>query len=151
MTIQYLTAHLQNQMTKIVSLPGLHKYNTPKGFRHFLETGRFLELPSSIYSPLELPDRTLLIRRMIAHSKGRKNSLRLIKGSLSESPLSLHIYVRDTGGYIIVGGRKTEQIFLTIQNPALLNAFRDFFGSLSEKDLYTQEETIQILEEMMAE
>ena len=143
-----LDARMKKQY-EAVSCPGFCRYHTLSGIRHFLDTGILLDLPRWLYSPFPPRERIRLTEKMLEHARGRDNSFRLLKEPFAEVSLQMHLYIRSNGGYLLFTGRNNDLICLVIREPSLLEAFRDYFETLGEKELYTQEESIASVQAML--
>lgn len=54
-----------------------------------------------------------------------------------------------THGYLLVPTTRGDRIFLEIRESGLLNAFLDYFKSLDDKSIYSEEETVAILKQIL--
>lgn len=120
---------------------------TENGIRRFLRSGRVLELPESIYKPIEYNDRLVLIRRLIRECEKLRYQMLQPEAQIAGVDICLYSGIQD--GYLLIPTVQGDRIFLEIRESGLLNAFRDYFKNLDEKYIYTVEETVSILKSLL--
>ena len=120
---------------------------TENGIRRFVDNGRISELPDSVYDPLEYKDRLLLLQKLVKEcEKGRYQMMRC-DAPIADVDICLYSAVQD--GYLLIPTTRNDRIFLKIKESGLLNTFRDYFESLDRKYFYSEDETVNILEELL--
>ena len=122
---------------------------TREGARAFLETGRLHEVPRELYSPLEYPDRILLLKQL-RHYLSMGYEIRLLNTPLDRFPLHLHLFSSSDLGYILFEDGVNGLNYLVLKEQNLLNAFYDFSAALEKGDLLcSAEETDTFLKELI--
>lgn len=66
---------------------------------------------------------------------------------IADVDICLYSAVQD--GYLLIPTTRNDRIFLKIKESGLLNTFRDYFESLDRKYFYSEDETVNILEELL--
>ena len=122
-------------------------YLSESGVRYFMKTGRFAEVPLELYSPLTEEERSEMILRL---AESPTFSARILKKELSPPEGMLCLEVMDKSLFIefLVPGK--GMCFLYVNEPGILMAFRRFFSGFSKDELYSEEESREILR-MIAE
>lgn len=117
-------------------------YLSESGVRYFMKTGRFAEVPMELYSPLTEDERREMIHRL---AESPTFSARILKKELSPPEGMLCLEVMDKSLFIefLVPGK--GMCFLYINEPGILMAFRRFFSGFSRDDVYSEEESREIL------
>ena len=112
-----------------------------------MKTGRFAEVPLELYSPLTEEERSEMILRL---AESPTFSARILKKELSPPEGMLCLEVMDKSLFIefLVPGK--GMCFLYVNEPGILMAFRRFFSGFSKDELYSEEESREILR-MIAE
>ncbi|MCC8138626.1 MAG: hypothetical protein LIO76_11350 [Clostridiales bacterium] len=127
-----------------------------KGLQYFIETGKISEIPPEYVSALDVPDRLLFLSLLRADIASDKVTGRIARPSVLRIPDYLTLYI-DTSGNVwfdttadFIHGAYYCNIH--ISEKSVCRAFLDFFQSLSGSQLvYTQEETLHILDEGIRE
>lgn len=138
----------KRRLGEVQALP-LTCFFCEEGLRAFLATGRIFEIPSQLYSPLSVPARRLLLRRLSQLCRsGRLRLFALKPSALLPSPDIYVNIVQETGLLFYQKGREEGSIsFCSFQEPTVTEAFWDFCSYLVESGLtYSQEETAAMLE-----
>lgn len=120
---------------------------TEKGVQNFFHTGRIFELPSSVYRPVELNDRILMIRNLINACKNQ--NYRMMHPDAPIASSNLCIYVTSRSGYMLFSTVDGELVYLELEEPSLLMAFYDYLGSMEDTYFYTTEEAVSILKDLI--
>lgn len=123
-------------------------YMPEGGIRYFLKTGRFAEVPTEMYTPLTEAER----REMILKLAGQDNfKFRITRNEMSSPEGMLCIEVMEKALFLefLVPGK--GMCFLYINEPGILLAFRRFFSGLSDENLYSEEESKEILRRVAKE
>lgn len=109
------------------------------GIRKFMETGRLGEYPPELYRNVEMADRIVLLKRL--HQNCRRKSIRFLKKNIVNLDNELFLFVTESRGYIIIENAPEQKlIYLDIEEPGLIFAFRDFCETLNDELFYTNEE-----------
>lgn len=117
-------------------------YMPENGIRYFLKTGRFAEVPLEMYSPLTEEER----REMLLTLAGQNNfKFRITKTEMSHPEGMLCIEVMDKALFLEFLVPEKGMCFLYINEPGILLTFRSFFSGLSDEELYSEEESREIL------
>ena len=117
-------------------------YMPENGIRYFLKTGRFAEVPLDMYSPLTEEER----REMLLTLAGQNNfKFRITKTEMSHPEGMLCIEVMDKALFLEFLVPEKGMCFLYINEPGILLTFRSFFSGLSDEELYSEEESREIL------
>lgn len=120
------------------------------GIRTLLETGRFVEYPSTIYSPFDRQDCIFLIQQML--NAKEQFQYKMLKQNIGSIPYGANIFVGQNSGYLMFVSSETEkQVLLTIEEPSLLFAFLDFFENMDEDLFYSDEELVERLSNLINE
>lgn len=117
------------------------------GIERFLRDGRLSELPESIYYPLEYRARLVLIRNLIKECESGK--YRMLREEVPVAETDICLFSSPTDGYLLVPTTRGDRIFLEIRESGLLNTFLDYFKSLDDKSIYSKEETVAILKQIL--
>ena len=121
-------------------------YMTVAGLEYFLETGINLEIPVFLNIRFTKEDRIMLLKRMITLDK--VDSF-ILKGSLAQLPLNMHLYLSQAGAALLFYNQRREQIYMILKEPGLLEMLRDYLESLSDTEHYSLEESHAIIEDMI--
>ncbi len=116
---------------------------TESGIRRFLDTGRILELPDSVYDSFDYMDRQMLVRRLIQECGAGKYRMLRADEPIAETGIGLYSGMQE--GCLLLPLRQGDRLFLELRETGLLYAFRDYFETLDEKSFYDTDETICIL------
>ena len=117
-------------------------YMPENGIRYFLKTGRFAEVPLEMYSPLTEEER----REMLLTLAGQNNfKFRITKTEMSHPEGMLCVEVMDKALFLEFLVPEKGMCFLYINEPGILLTFRSFFSGLSDEELYSEEESREIL------
>lgn len=117
-------------------------YMPENGIRYFLKTGRFAEVPLEMYSPLTEEER----REMLLTLAGQNSfKFRITKTEMSHPEGMLCIEVMDKALFLEFLVPEKGMCFLYINEPGILLTFRGFFSGLSDEELYSEEESREIL------
>lgn len=117
------------------------------GIERFLKDGRMSELPESIYYPLDYKARLILIGRLMKECESGK--YRMLRKEVSVAETDICLFSSPTDGYLLIPTTRGDRIFLEIRESGLLNAFLDYFKSLDDKSIYSEEETVAILKQIL--
>lgn len=88
----------------------------------------------------------MLLKRMITQDK--VDSF-ILKGSLAQLPLNMHLYLSQAGAALLFYNQRREQIYMILKEPGLLEMLRDYLESLSDREHYSLEESHAIIEDMI--
>lgn len=127
----------------------MHHYHTRHGIKLFAETGRLQEIPQEIYHPLSPEERIFLLDSILPYCSG--GYYRLLKKPLDRMSENVHLCVNSTTGYLLFTNICNQNVYLIFKEPGLLSIFHDYAESLSDKDLYTGEETAQYIKSVIQE
>lgn len=118
------------------------------GIRTFLETGRFVEYPNTIYQPFEKKDCAFLIQQML--NAKDQFQYKMLKENIGSVPYDANIYIGQNSGYLIFVDSESEQhVFLNIEESSLLLAFQDFFENMDDALFYSEEEVTSRLSSLI--
>lgn len=117
------------------------------GIERFLRDGRLSELPESIYYPLDYKARLLLLGKLMKECESGK--YRMLREEVPVAETDICLFSSPTDGYLLVPTTRGDRIFLEIRESGLLNAFLDYFKSLDDKSIYSEEETVAILKQIL--
>lgn len=120
-----------------------------EGLKRFLRDGRMMELPESVYSPLDYKARLILVRKLMKECEVGK--YRMLREEVPVAEADICLFSSPTDGYLLVPTTRGDRIFLEIRESGLLNAFLDYFKSLDDKSIYSEEETVAILKQILKE
>lgn len=123
-------------------------YMSEGGVRYFLRTGRFAEVPIEMYTPLTEEERREMIMKLAEQDNFK---FRITKTEISPPEGMLCIEVMDKALFLefLVPGK--GMCFLYINEPGILLTFRRFFSGLSDENLYSEEESKNILRRIARE
>lgn len=114
------------------------------GVRKFMETGRLGEYPQELYQNIEMADRIVLLKRL--HQNCKRKTIRFLKNNIVNLDNELFLFVTETRGYIIIENAPEQKlIYLDIEEPGLIFAFRDFCETLNEELFYSKDETEKVI------
>ena len=106
-----------------------------------MDTGVFSEFSSDIYSPLDMEDRIILLKRLLWDYKNHQ--LKILKKNIGNLDNELFLYVTQTSGYLAIKRRSINQpVYLDIGEPGLNFAFWDFCESLND-NLFLEENDVE--------
>lgn len=117
------------------------------GIEKFLRDGRMSELPESIYYPLDYKARLILLRKLMKECEEGKYQMLREEVPVAETDICL--FSSPTDGYLLIPTTRGDRIFLEIRESGLLNTFLDYFKSLDDKSIYSEEEAVAILKQVM--
>lgn len=142
MVKQYISKHAAASHAKTTQY-----FFSESGIQYFLESGRISELPPSIYRPMEYDDRAFMMQNLIhaCHTQG----YRMLKPHVPIAASTLDIYVTSQKGYLMFIAADGKPVCLDLTEPGLLHAFYDYLGSLTDNMFYTEDETDQILKNLL--
>lgn len=123
-------------------------YLSESGIRYFMKTGRFAEVPMEIYTPLSLEERREMVLKLAESSNF---SARILRKELSPPEGMLCIEAMDKSLFLEFLAPDKGMCFLYVNEPGILLAFRNFFQGLSKEELYSEEESREILRRIAQE
>lgn len=123
-------------------------YLSESGIRYFMKTGRFAEVPMELYTPLTVEERKEMVLKL---AESPNFSARILKKELSPPEGMLCIEAMDKSLFIEFLIPDKGMCFLYINEPGILLAFRNFFSGFSKDDLYSDEESREILRQIAEE
>ena len=141
-----LILYLQS-VKQSLELPHITFLFTETGIRRFAEKGRLLELPDEIYHPLEVNDRKVLIRRLMIECE--KGKYQMIRSDAPIAGINICVFSTAQSGYLLFSSMKGERVYLELRESGLLEAFREYFENLDKKYLYSTDETVKKLKELI--
>ena len=74
-----------------------------------------------------------------------------MKHPLNQLTENLHLVVNDTMGYLLFKDIHGKILCFTFNEPSLLEAFLDYMKSLKNEQLYSCEDTAQMIQELINE
>lgn len=128
-------------------------YFTADGIKEFLTDGRLIELPDSLYEPLEKKDRYDTIARMIKNIRSGRNTAYAIKTHSFKIPAGVFISTLDRTRLSIVYDKLDGgQVILGINESGIISAFTGFLAELCDDGdlVYTAEESAALLEVLLS-
>lgn len=112
------------------------------GLRSFMQTGRISDVPPELYSPLTEPERRQMLLTLADHPNLRYH---VLKKELSAPEGMLGIQVMDNALFMTFYNAEKGMCYLYINEPGVLLAFRNFFKNLSAEEVYSNEESREIV------
>lgn len=116
---------------------------TENGIRHFLNTGRISELPDSLYEPVDLNDRYLLLHNLITACQEMNYIMLRPETPITSS--NLCVFAASQIGYLLFHSSDNKLVYLNLEEPSLMFAFHDYLESLYPVNCYSTEETVERL------
>lgn len=119
-----------------------------EGVRRFLNTGKIYEYAADLCMPFNLHDRIQLIERLIAACSDSR--YRMLKNSIGSPDHGLYLFTNKQTGYLMFSSPYSGRpVYLNIEEPGLLFTFYDFCENLDDHMFYTEEETIELLNNLI--
>lgn len=118
-----------------------------EGLKYMVNTGVMADLPPRFASPFTLQERKYLLKSLRDDIK--KEDLIFCATDSSKFIISpfLTLQVHKGSGIVFIAADNNGIVSCTINEQSICDAFRDFFESLPESDLfYSKEETISVLD-----
>lgn len=120
-----------------------------EGIQIFLDTGRLVEYPDDIYTPMSREDCISLIRKIIDADCSYIH-YKMLRQTVGNTLYGANMYVNQVAGYILFRHPETSDlIFLNIEESSLLFAFRDFFEHMDSDLFYSDEEMKERLKHLI--
>lgn len=122
-----------------------------KGLRHFMETGRSNEYPDDWYHPITLPNRLLMLERMIFMAENGYMNYIMANPDILPLDENLLIYVNEN---VVFHYHQTNQInqYFSVNEQGVRRSFQEFIGFAEENGwLFHREETIRKMQELLQE
>lgn len=95
-----------------------------------------------------LHDRIQLIERLIAACSDSR--YRMLKNSIGSPDHGLYLFTNKQTGYLMFSSPYSGRpVYLNIEEPGLLFTFYDFCENLDDHMFYTEEETIELLNNLI--
>ncbi len=123
-------------------------YLSESGIRYFMKTGRFAEVPMELYTPLTVEERREMVLKL---AESPNFSPRILKKELSPPEGMLCIEAMDKSLFLEFLAPDKGMCFLYVNEPGILLAFRNFFSGFSKDELYSEEESREILRRIAQE
>lgn len=141
----YIALLNQNKTT-----PALNSVFSINGLQHFMKTGALKGYPTSLYLPVELSDRVLLLQKLI--SSFHAYDYRILKEDFCSLENELHLVISRQKGFLCFHTPQDNRlIYLDIKEPGFIFTFLDYYESLDEDLFYTEEEALELLKEVYEE
>lgn len=118
------------------------------GLRAFMKTGRFSDVPPELYSPLSEQERREVLLAIADHPHLKCN---VLKNELSAPEGMLGIEVMDNTLFISFYTPGKGMCFFKINESGVLLAFRNFFKDFPRNELYSEEESREIIRAIAGE
>jgi len=118
------------------------------GLRAFLKTGRCSDVPPEFYSPLTEQERRQMLLAIADHPHLKYH---VLKKELSAPEGMLGIEVMDNALFISFYTPGKGMCFFDINESGVLMAFRNFFKDFPRDELYSRDESREILRAIAAE
>ena len=122
-----------------------------KGLRRFMETGRSNEYPDDWYHPITVPNRLLMLERMIAMAES--GYMNYIMTNPDALPLdgNLLIYVNENVVFHYHQNNQLNQYF-SVNEQGVRRSFQEFIGFAEENGwIFNSEDTIRKMQELLQE
>ena len=122
----------------------MHLYFTREGLEYFAATGKFKELPGSIYTPLEPDDRIQMLKDVKGYCE--RGIYRMLSGKLAHLANNLRLCIDGEMGYLMFSGDEKRVIYMYLTEPNLLGMFHDYIENIEEGNFSTNENTAQVID-----
>ena len=146
--IHNLAQMLEGNRDMLESLT-MHLYFTKDGLEYFASTGRFKELPESVYIPLGPDARVQMLQSLKEYCK--RGIYRMLSGKLTHLANNLRLCINGEVGYLMFSGDAKRVIYMFLTEPNLLGMFHDYIENVEEKNFASGDETVQVIEEICEE
>ena len=141
--LQNLDKMLTGNRAMLESLT-MHLYFTREGLEYFASTGRFKELPESVYTPLDPEDRVQMLKDLKDYC--RRNIYKMLSGKLTHLANNLRLCINGEMGYLMFSGDASRVVYMFLTEPTLLRMFHDYIETIAPDHFSSSEETVQIIE-----
>ena len=141
--IHNLAQMLEGNRDMLESLT-MHLYFTRDGLEYFASTGRFKELPESVYIPLEPDARVQMLQSLKEYCK--RGIYRMLSGKLTHLANNLRLCINGEVGYLMFSGDAKRVVYMFLTEPNLLGMFHDYIENVEEKNFASGDETVQVIE-----
>ncbi len=148
--LQFIVEY-QKFNSRLISKGNIIFFHSLDGYRDFLETGRFCDIPEMLYPPLEMADRIQILKRYI-RSMDRLN-LKILKVPNGSVKDGLIVILFDKSVDLEFKTPEGDIARLSMTEPGYMEGFRDYFESLAKDDdlFYTPEEVRRHLMNLVKE
>ena len=125
-------------------------YGTLKGMEEFMETGKIVEFPESLYSPLMPEERRIVLQRMIILMKQGCMSYRFMANDI-DFPREVQLSCFNHQKIVVVNRVMESKILqVMVDELSIYRTFSLYLEYLEKKNLYYSEsETLHCLENML--
>lgn len=117
------------------------------GLEHFAKTGRIPRYDSNGYSPLMPEERVAVLERLKDIAK--EVDFRILRRDIYNYNDGLSVILGENYCCLEVYFSTTFSKYLIIEEPNFIEAFQDYFDSLDSQDLYSAEESLGILKQII--
>ena len=117
------------------------------GLEHFAKTGRIPRYASDAYFPLTPEERVAILSRL--ETIAENVDFRFLRRDIYNYNDGLSIILGENLCCLEIYFSTTFSKYLIIEEPNFIEAFRDYFDSLDTQDLYSAEESINILKQII--
>ncbi|CAB1242594.1 protein of unknown function [Ruminococcaceae bacterium BL-6] len=165
MFLRYLSPELAADKAFLKSIPAYFKhtlgaqrmrniksvYFSDTGLRRFLSVGRITEIPDEYYTPLSLPDRYLLLRRMYeAALKGDYHPVLIDSKKLKISENLCTYLFRGGAACFVYAAPGRDYTVFSVTEKSIFSALQDFFSYLPESgNTFSEKETLSFLKNVL--
>lgn len=122
-------------------------YFTEEGLIQFAKSGMTEEIPEIFYHPLTSEQRIEVLKGV--RSCCMSGAYRILQKPLNHLPRNLHFCVRGNTGSMIFRNNHGQILVLNIEEPRLVDIFRDYLENMDESRFYSVDESVELIEQII--
>lgn len=124
-------------------------YSTMEGLMQFARTGITAEIPEIFYHPLNPVQRIEVLNGV--RDCCASGDYRMLQPPFNHLPQNLHFCIRGTIGSMIFRNNSGQIIVLNIEEPRLINIFRDYLENMTSSCYYSPEKSVEMIDQIIKE